>query len=84
MERHIQTVLLTIITAAIIWGSNQIFTLSFGMAKVQVTLEQLTAKSGKYATLDYVDQRGRARDQQLLEFDRRIRKLGDADERSHK
>lgn len=75
MEKHIQTVLLALITAGIIWGSSQIFNLSLSMAKVQVTLEQISENQSKYATMDFVAERSKARDQQFADHERRIGKL---------
>ncbi len=75
LEKHVQTILLAIITAAIIWGSNQVFLLSIGMAEVKVQLQQLNEKSEKYVTMDYVIEKSKTRDQQISDHDRRISKL---------
>lgn len=75
MERHIQTILLSVITAAIIFGAQQIFALSVAMAKVQVTLEQLAAASKGYATVQYVESRAAAQEQAVKEHERRIERL---------
>lgn len=75
MERHIQTVLLSLITAGIIFGCQQIFTLSVSMAKVQVTLEQISANQSKYVTMDFIVERTKSRDQQFADHERRIGKL---------
>lgn len=75
MERHVHTILLSIITIAICWGSSQLFNLSIAMAKVQVSIEQLTQDRETYVTKDYAAERAKARDAQLAEFDKRITKM---------
>lgn len=75
MERHIQTILLSVITAAIIFGAQQIFALSVNMAKVQVTLEQLATASKGYATVQYVESRAATLDQAIKEHERRIQRI---------
>lgn len=75
MERHIQTALLSIITIAICWGSSQLFNLSIAMAKVQVSVEQLTMDRATYVTKDYISERAKARDAQFNEVDKRITKI---------
>lgn len=74
-ERHFQTVLLSVITVAICWGSSQIFNLSISVAKLQVAIEQLTADRGKFVTMEYALERQKARDSQMIELDRRLTKI---------
>lgn len=75
MERHIQTVLLSIITAGIIFGCNQIFGLSVGMAEVKITLQQMQENSKQYVTMEYIQSRIKLRDQQMDAQDKRLTKL---------
>lgn len=84
LERHIQTALLSLITAAILFGAQQIFALSVAMAKVQVTLEQLAQNSKQYVTMEYVTQRARQRDLQFDDHERRIQRLEAAAEKAKK
>lgn len=75
LEKHIHTVLLSIITVAICWGSSQLFNLSIAMAKVQVSVDQLTQDRETYVTKDYAAERAKARDAQFADMDKRVTKL---------
>lgn len=75
MERHIHTVLLSIITAGILFGGNQIFNLSIAVARIQVSIEQIMQDKGKYVTVDFMLERSKARDNQLIEIDKRITRV---------
>lgn len=75
MERHVHTVLLSIITVAICWGSSQLFNLSIAVAEMRVSVESLIKSRETYVTKDYIAERAKARDQQFNEIDKRITKL---------
>ncbi len=74
MEKHIQTILLGIITAAILFGCSTIFTLSMQMATVVVKIDAITESSKSFVTVNDMINTGKIISTQMQDFDKRLTK----------
>jgi hypothetical protein len=74
MEKHIQTILLGIITAAILFGCSTIFTLSMQMATITVKIDSITESSKNFVTVNDMINSGKITSSQMMDFDKRLTK----------
>lgn len=75
MEKHIQTVLLSIITFSLITAGTVLFSVNNQVAVMQYQLKALTDSAGQFVTKDVLDARGRVQDLQLNQFEQRLQAL---------
>lgn len=75
MERHIQTVLLSVITAGILFGSGTIWNLSMQVVRMAEKIDALTSTSKNFVTMNEIQGMGKIRDQQFMDFDKRLTKV---------
>lgn len=75
LEKHVQTILLSIITVAICWGSSQLFNLSIAVAEMRISVESLTQDRAAYVTKEYAAEREKSRDSQVSDLDKRVTRL---------
>lgn len=75
LEKYIMTVLMTVMTAALISGGSSLIKLSVAMEGVKVTLMQLTDSSKQYVTYQYVTEQRKAVEQQFTSHEKRLTRL---------
>lgn len=75
MEKHIQTVLLGIITAVLLGSGAMLLNLSNQMAVLTTKVEMFSDSAKNYVTFDFVDQRSKVRDLQFNDLEKRVTKL---------
>lgn len=85
MEKHIQTFLLSIITALVIGIGGLIWAMRDGQTEtngrivlIQYQVQELSKTSGTFVTKDQLDARSKLRDQQLQSIDQRLSRVEQA------
>lgn len=75
MEKHIQTILLVIITGLLGWAGLTLVETKEKVAVMQVNLETIAKQTDQFITRSEVDQRSKIRDMQLHSLEQRVNAL---------
>lgn len=75
MEKHIQTVLLGIMTASLLGAGALLLGLSNQMAVLTTKVEIFSDNSKTFVTTEVIDQRSKVRDMQFSDIEKRVTKL---------